>query len=113
MLLLDRQQAADLDGIGWLLEHDVISMEQAGRMAARVHARNPRAITSPPVPAIHGGVAGAGVHLPRPPVPLERLRRLSPEQQWQALVFLSGLVPDAVELAMAAVITPLSIGVAR
>lgn len=43
-----------------------------------------------------------------PPVPLERLRELSPEQVWQALLFLSGLVPAEVERAIAASLTPLS-----
>jgi hypothetical protein len=52
-----------------------------------------------------GSVSGVGGPA-RAPVPIERLRELTAEQRWQALVFLSGLVPDAVDRALAAALTP-------
>jgi hypothetical protein len=109
--VMDRQSATDLHGIAWLLDQGHITGEQASQMAARVHARNSREI-SPRQPSHPPGWRGGQPVLP--PVPLERLRQLSPEQRWQALVFLSGLVPQAVDRALAAVLTPLSTaGLAR
>jgi hypothetical protein len=114
-VVMDRQSATDLNGIGWLLEHGHISGEQADRMAARVHARkcaHLRALPDSPRQLVPPGWRGVQPLLP--PVPLERLRQLTPEQRWQALVFLSGLVPQAVDRALAAVLTPLSTaGLAR
>ena len=97
----------DLDGIRCLLDQGNISGDQAAEMIRRAHARG-RAITkSPGPPPVRSPRAGGpGIHSLPPPVPIERLRQLSPENRWQALIFLSGLVPEAVDRALAAVLTP-------
>lgn len=98
----------DLEGIRYLLEQGNISGDQAAEMIRRAHARS-QAITNSPGPApVSPAAAGPGDRGVVPPVPVERLRQLSPEECWQALLFLAGSVPAAVETALAAVLTPLS-----
>jgi len=105
--VLGRQSAEDLKEIARMAARGMVTGEQAAAMTARVHARA-RAIANSPGPAAVLPGAGPGVRAVPAAVPIERLRRLSPEERWQALVFLSGLAPGAVERALAAVLTPLS-----
>jgi hypothetical protein len=108
----DPEADTDLDGIRYLLEQGNISGGQAAEMIRRVHSRTSlasraaRAITNSPGPAANPQPPRPGVQPLLPPVPIERLRQLSAEDRWQALLFLAGLVPAAVEKALAAILTP-------
>lgn len=116
-------------GVAWLAAEGIITAGQAGVMIGRAEARRLREAAggagglremAQARPRLRGVPAGgldsmmhtveppAGTRLVLPPVPLARLRRLSREERWQALLFLSGLCPREVEVALAAVLTPLS-----
>jgi hypothetical protein len=65
----------DLDGISCLLGQNLITGEQARVMAARA-----RSATQPATPR------RASPWAPSPPAPVQRLRSLSDDERWQALV---------------------------